>query len=114
MSIVGTQQNRLAHSFFTAEKNLYIALASFRNCVILSSGCYNRTNRGATYIGPVSFSATGKRCRKWHDHPDNNCRNPYGEKDRPWCHTRAGREYCAIEICGKYISLGNEDGSFQK
>ncbi|CAH1277274.1 EGF [Branchiostoma lanceolatum] len=68
---------------------------------------------GASYLGTVSVTETGKSCRSWdsnwiNDFPssglvENYCRNPDGERG-VWCFTTnpdTGWELCDVPVCGK-------------
>ncbi|KAJ8260943.1 hypothetical protein COCON_G00166660 [Conger conger] len=80
--------------------------------------CYNE--RGRFYQGSVNVTSSGFLCQKWsHQDPhlhqlspdiipelrnaENYCRNPGGERERPWCYTTdplLRREYCNVPKCG--------------
>uniref|UniRef100_A0A5S6QWG1 Receptor protein-tyrosine kinase n=1 Tax=Trichuris muris TaxID=70415 RepID=A0A5S6QWG1_TRIMR len=79
-----------------------------------SDPCY--VGSGKTYRGTASISESGGRCGRWSqfsrlfphyrsvNHPEltghNYCRNPGGQKPRPWCFTENGREeYCRLNRC---------------
>ncbi|CDW54189.1 tyrosine protein kinase transmembrane receptor [Trichuris trichiura] len=79
-----------------------------------SDPCY--VGSGKTYRGTASVSESGGRCGRWAqfsrlfphyrsvNHPEltghNYCRNPGGQKPRPWCFTENGREeYCKLDRC---------------
>uniref|UniRef100_A0A915KE26 Uncharacterized protein n=1 Tax=Romanomermis culicivorax TaxID=13658 RepID=A0A915KE26_ROMCU len=76
--------------------------------------CY--AGNGVGYRGTVSITEHGKKCQRWIEVrkkfseyssskylelTDNNfCRNPGGEKTRPWCFTLDNQEeYCNIAKC---------------
>lgn len=76
--------------------------------------CYS--DNGVTYRGKADLTESGRRCLKWIDvrkkYPqyksstyleltDNNfCRNPGGEKPKPWCIVADGsEEYCNLPRC---------------
>ncbi|XP_068728171.1 inactive tyrosine-protein kinase transmembrane receptor ROR1-like isoform X3 [Montipora capricornis] len=81
------------------------------------TGCY--TNTGQDFRGNVSVTEKGYVCQAWNstkphfhiispkDHPEiggghNFCRNPGGQKKRPWCFTTdesAEFDYCDIPRC---------------
>lgn len=84
----------------------------------LDLSCYNISDKGETYRGRISLTATGKVCQRWdaqtpHMHPltplfrrylerHNYCRNPEGRGERPWCYTTDPStrwEYCNIPSC---------------
>lgn len=83
--------------------------------------CIGKKNKGEDYRGHLDYTKSGVMCQPWsykypHDHnytlTDNNnglgkhnwCRNPGGEKERPWCFTLLGPghpvwEYCDLKYC---------------
>ncbi|XP_056662192.1 muscle, skeletal receptor tyrosine-protein kinase isoform X2 [Monodelphis domestica] len=85
--------------------------------------CYQ--DKGRLYQGVINVTVSGIPCQKWseqtpHIHrrtpqmfpelsnAENYCRNPGGERERPWCFTkdRAVRwEYCAIPLCTSVTPL---------
>ena len=71
--------------------------------LFMTAGCYTRVDKGQSYSGPVDFTASGKRCAKWENELHNYCRNPVGQRRKPWCWTKDGSiEECDIEICGMF------------
>ncbi|XP_074052596.1 muscle, skeletal receptor tyrosine-protein kinase isoform X2 [Macrotis lagotis] len=79
--------------------------------------CYQ--DKGRLYQGTLNVTVSGIPCQKWSEqapqvhrrtpqmypelsNAENYCRNPGGERDRPWCFTkdRSVRwEYCAVPLC---------------
>ncbi|XP_053739336.1 muscle, skeletal receptor tyrosine-protein kinase [Synchiropus splendidus] len=88
----------------------------------ITTTCYNE--KGRFYQGNINVTRSGTPCQPWtaqepHQHrlsvdviPElknsgNNCRNPGGISDRPWCHTTNPNirwEYCAVPQCGDVAS----------
>jgi len=84
------------------------------------SSCYKKDDKGLSYRGLTSTTASGRTCQNWNkDHPwaasaqdqtpenglgnHNYCRNPDGS-DKPWCFTLDTspdheREDCNVEEC---------------
>ncbi|XP_028996559.1 plasminogen isoform X2 [Betta splendens] len=81
-----------------------------------------RIGTGVTYRGPTSITASGVTCQAWSSqtphqhnsftpisHPDkglegNNCRNPDGDVNGPWCYTTDRNkkwEHCDIPECAQ-------------
>ena len=95
------------------------------NCVFSADKCFNGTGEG--YHGNKSVTEKGYTCQAWnHTKPHfhlfspskfpelrgghNFCRNPGGNKGRPWCYTTDEKilyDYCDIERCGKCTFLQN-------
>ncbi|XP_019729622.1 muscle, skeletal receptor tyrosine-protein kinase [Hippocampus comes] len=85
----------------------------------MTTTCYS--DRGRFYQGSVNVTRSGIPCQLWdqqvpHQHrlsvdavpelknSDNNCRNPAGISDKPWCYTSNPNirwEYCAVPQCGE-------------
>ena len=85
--------------------------------------CIKRKNKGQDYRGTLDYTKSGVMCQPWdkkypqnHNYKlyDNNdglgkhnyCRNPGGEKERPWCFTLLGPghekwEYCDLKFCNE-------------
>lgn len=83
------------------------------------TGCY--TGTGQNFNASVSVTEKGLVCQAWNsttphfhilspkDHPEiggghNYCRNPGGQKVKPWCFTTDENtefDYCNIPRCGK-------------
>ena len=83
--------------------------------------CLKKNNKGQEYRGRLDYTRTGVMCQPWnqqyphkHDYKLHNnndglgkhnyCRNPRGEKERPWCYTTLGPglpewEYCDLKFC---------------
>merc|ERR550537_1069366 len=73
--------------------------------------CY--TDKGADYIGLMKSSNSGRACSNWLDQGKygpttagignhNYCRNPNGDKDKPWCYVKDPNkdwEYCEVPVC---------------
>ena len=75
--------------------------------------CYS--GNGADYEGLVNTGGSGRDCKKWtavKDSPygpsvtgignHNYCRNPSGEKEKPWCYTvdpTTEWEFCEVRQC---------------
>nr|XP_012553873.1 bone morphogenetic protein 1 [Hydra vulgaris]XP_047129107.1 bone morphogenetic protein 1 [Hydra vulgaris] len=87
-----------------------------------SKKCFSSKLKGRDYRGNLDYTESGVMCQPWnkqypHQHTyslknpndglgkHNYCRNPDGEKERPWCYTTLGKEakkdweYCDIKIC---------------
>ncbi|KAM9793457.1 muscle, skeletal receptor tyrosine-protein kinase isoform X1 [Syngnathus typhle] len=99
----------------------------------MTTTCYR--DRGRFYQGSVNVTRSGIPCQPWdqqapHQHrlsvdaipelknSDNNCRNPAGISDKPWCYTSNPNvrwEYCAVPQCGEagagsgYVSVAKQD-----
>ncbi|KAJ8355879.1 hypothetical protein SKAU_G00186730 [Synaphobranchus kaupii] len=79
-----------------------------------------KNDNGASYRGPTSMTALGVTCQAWsamtphqhssftpRTHPDkglesNQCRNPDGDVNGPWCYTTDPNkkwDYCQIQDC---------------
>ncbi|XP_038579836.1 muscle, skeletal receptor tyrosine protein kinase-like [Micropterus salmoides] len=85
----------------------------------ITTTCYD--DRGRFYQGSANVTRSGIPCQPWsqqvpHQHrlsvdvipelknSDNNCRNPGGISDKPWCFTSNPNirwEYCAVPQCGE-------------
>ena len=84
--------------------------------------CARRSTKGRDYRGTLDYTQSGVMCQPWnrnyphkHNYDDtikeddlkfNYCRNPGGEKARPWCFTTLADknnnprwEYCDINLC---------------
>mmetsp|Transcript_83798 Transcript_83798/g.130774 ORF Transcript_83798/g.130774 Transcript_83798/m.130774 type:complete len:235 (+) Transcript_83798:54-758(+) len=75
--------------------------------------CY--VDKGAEYVGLKDFSQSGRTCKNWLKEESkkytpttkgignhNYCRNPSGEKDKPWCFTvdpAVEWEFCEVPEC---------------
>jgi len=102
--------------------SLFAALVSSANAIkinqnkkLLPFDCY--VDNGKDYQGLMDSSGTGRKCKNWRDADvagmgnNNFCRNPKGEKDRPWCHTIDPEAELALEniqcfICVEYNVWG--------
>ncbi|XP_043831813.1 muscle, skeletal receptor tyrosine-protein kinase isoform X1 [Dromiciops gliroides] len=85
--------------------------------------CYQ--DKGRLYQGTVNVTVSGIPCQKWSEqspqvhrrtpqmfpelaNAENYCRNPGGERERPWCFTkdRSVRwEYCVVPLCSSVSPL---------
>ena len=96
------------------------------------STCIKRKKKGQDYRGTLDYTKSGAMCQPWgtkypqnHDYTlrhdndglgrHNYCRNPGGEKERPWCFTLFGPghpvwEYCDLKYCNekKFEKLKDE------
>lgn len=84
--------------------------------------CVSKKTKGSDYRGTLDYTRTGVMCQPWNrNYPHevkydiknkdyglkvNYCRNPGGEKERPWCYTTLADkngnpkwDYCDIEVC---------------
>lgn len=83
--------------------------------------CVSKKTKGRDYRGKLDYTEKGVMCQPWnkkypHSHKyklsnksdglgrHNHCRNPGGEKERPWCFTTYGKDrstwqYCDIKTC---------------
>lgn len=73
--------------------------------------CY--TDKGEDYVGLMTSSNSGRACSNWLDQGKygpttsgignhNYCRNPNGDKDKPWCYVKDPNkdwEYCEVPVC---------------
>ena len=62
------------------------------------------------YAGSSNYSHSEKPCIDWRQTDYSAfcvyCRNPGGERERPWCFTTPKVwEYCDVPVCGKALSL---------
>ncbi|XP_077353469.1 muscle, skeletal receptor tyrosine-protein kinase [Festucalex cinctus] len=99
----------------------------------MTTTCYS--DRGRFYQGSINVTRSGIPCQPWdqqipHQHrlsvdaipelknSDNNCRNPGGINDKPWCYTSNPNirwEYCAVPQCGEaatgsgYVSVVKQE-----
>jgi hypothetical protein len=94
----------------TDEAPVYSKCTQLKKCKEKNGGCtHNRVN-AEDYSGPVSWTASGKKCDTWVEYEQyrnvadtwqNGCRNPRGEKKTAWCLVKAspqGWEYCDVGI----------------
>lgn len=86
--------------------------------------CVSKETKGRDYRGRLDYTEKGVMCQPWNkDYPHkitydlknkqddlkrNYCRNPGGEKERPWCYTTLADkdgnptwQYCDIKVCNK-------------
>ena len=85
------------------------------------SSCVKRSTKGRDYRGKLDYTESGVFCQPWNkQYPNkhkynlkdphdglgkhNYCRNPGGEKSRPWCFTTLDKkkkswEYCDLKMC---------------
>ncbi|XP_057307205.1 blastula protease 10-like [Hydractinia symbiolongicarpus] len=82
--------------------------------------CVSKKTKGQDYRGKLDYTEKGVMCQPWHKtYPNshtynlnkdglgkhNYCRNPKGDKERPWCYTTLSSnkqrswEYCDIQYC---------------
>lgn len=84
--------------------------------------CVSKKTKGRDYRGKLDYTQGGVMCQPWnkqypHKHSynvankkdgldKNYCRNPGGEKERPWCYTTLAPkdnnltwDYCDIKVC---------------
>ncbi|XP_061603827.1 muscle, skeletal receptor tyrosine-protein kinase [Phyllopteryx taeniolatus] len=99
----------------------------------ITTTCYH--DRGRFYQGSMNVTRSAIPCQPWdrqvpHQHrlsvdaipelknSDNNCRNPAGISDKPWCYTSNPNirwEYCAVPQCGEggtgsgYVSVMKQE-----
>merc|ERR1719335_1427911 len=73
--------------------------------------CYK--GKGEDYVGLVNLGESGRNCMNWLDQGKyksttkgigghNYCRNPNGDKERPWCYTvdpDQKWEFCEVPKC---------------
>ena len=92
----------------------------------LTSAECRMTSKGAEYRGSQTHTVSYRSCQRWdfqtpHGHTfrhgwmfadgnttaaGNQCRNPGGVRDRPWCMTNDPAvtwEYCNVPLCGETI-----------
>ena len=94
-------------------------LLTYRNIFYLAEG-YCFSGSGESYRGNVSVTENGYVCQRWNEttphhhlllpskYPElrgghNFCRNPGGDKKRPWCFTTDPKkmyDFCALKSCG--------------
>jgi len=102
----------------------YLDIAQVRamyKCNILpskesSSKCINKKTKGRDYRGTLDYTENGVMCQPWnkqyphkHDYKlynqkdglgkHNFCRNPGGDRERPWCFTTLGPGFNKWEYC---------------
>jgi len=75
--------------------------------------CYVESGKGKKYVGLMKSSNSGRACRNWLEQGKyspttpgignhNYCRNPNGDKDKPWCYVKDPNkdwEYCEVPVC---------------
>jgi len=86
------------------------------NQSMLPFDCYIKKDKGKEYEGLKDFSQSGRTCMNWLEEKPSKkydpsikgignhhyCRNPKGEKDRPWCYTvdpKVEWEFCEVPEC---------------
>ncbi|XP_057311595.1 inactive tyrosine-protein kinase transmembrane receptor ROR1-like [Hydractinia symbiolongicarpus] len=105
----------------------YLDIAKVRsmyNCNQIPSAesnnvCVSKATKGRDYRGKLDYTEEGVMCQPWnkkyphsHDYDlsdkddglgeHNYCRNPGGERERPWCFTtlmHTKKQYCDLEMC---------------
>jgi len=94
----------------TDETPIFSKCTQLKQCKQINQGCTHDKLNAVDYDGPVSWTASGKKCDYWSEYEQyetagaswkNGCRNPNGMKKTAWCMVKEspqGWEFCNVGI----------------